>query len=127
MCKSTPICWILAAFLTLGLAAGAACKQTPDEPATSSASYRQRHDFESLSRLLGHIRLGMTRAEVERLLGPPTYSPIEGQYYYVAADRRTPEGTPVGLVVDYRRTDPRSGEEIASGRLETFWLGPIGE
>lgn len=120
-------CWTLTGLLALGLAAGAACRTAPAEPAAASASYRQRHDFESLSRLLGHIRLGMTKAEVEKLLGPPTYSPIDGQYYYVAADRRTPEGTPLGLAVDYRRTNPRTGEEIASGRLETFWLGPIGE
>lgn len=127
MHQSNLTCWTLTVCLALGLAASDACRTAPGEPAAASASYRQRHDFESLSRLLGHVRLGMTKAEVEKLLGPPTYSPIEGQSYYVAADRRTPEGTPVGLVVDYRRTDPRTGEEIASGRLETFWLGPIGE
>jgi hypothetical protein len=109
------------------LTLAAACTRAPAEPAASSASFREKHDFESLSRLLGHLRLGMTRAEVEKLLGEPTYSPIEGQYYYHTSDRVTPEGTPVGLVMDYRRTNPRTGEEIASGRLETFWMGPIGE
>jgi hypothetical protein len=69
----------------------------------------------------------MTQAEVEQLLGPPDYSPIEGQYYYALSDRKTEEGTPVGLIIEYRRINFRTGETVGSGKLESLTLGPIGE
>lgn len=103
------------------------CAPDIHDPAEISARFRQEHRYETLSRLLAHLRLGMTRAEVEKLLGPPDYSPIDGQYYYHTSDRQTAEGVPIGLVVDYRRTNVRTGEEIATGLLESFWIGPIGE
>jgi len=113
---------VIAAMFTLP-----ACPAKDGGPAGLSEAFQKNHDYESLSRLVGHLRLGMARAEVERLLGKPDYSPIEGQYYYAAADRRTPEGTPVGLIVEYRRMNVRAGREILSGRLESFTPGPIGE
>ena len=91
-----------------------------------SVRFREHHDCESLNRLAGHLHLGMSRAEVERLLGKPDYSPIDGQYYY-SSDRRTESGTPIGLIVEYRITDPRTATVTATGKLESFFLGPIGE
>lgn len=104
-----------------------ACPAKDSGPAKLSEAFQKNHDYESLSLLVGRLRLGLTQAEVERLLGKPDYSPIDGLYYYAAADRRTPEGTTVGLIVEYRRLNVRSGEEIVSGRLESFTLGPIAE
>lgn len=71
----------------------------------------------------------MLRSEVENLLGEPDYSPVEGQYYY-ASDREVypQNGTanqvkvPVSLVVDYRN---QLGE--ITDKLQTFWMGPLGE
>jgi hypothetical protein len=104
-----------------------ACQAKKDGTVLASESFKKNHDYESLNLLVGRLRLGFARAEVERLLGPPDYSPIDGLYYYAAADRRTPEGTTIGLIVEYRRLNVRSGEEVVSGRLESFTLGPIAE
>jgi hypothetical protein len=57
----------------------------------------------------------MPRVEVERMLGAPDYSPVEGQYYY-SSDRHNQ-----GLVVDYRL------DGQMTDRLQDFTLGPIGE
>jgi len=70
----------------------------------------------------------MPRSEVEALLGPPGYSPVDGQYYY-SSDREVSVGDDLplaryGLVVDYR--DYHSGYELTN-RLQIFTLGPIGE
>jgi hypothetical protein len=102
------------------------CTSGPDKISHLSARYRERHEYESLSRMLGNLRLGMPQAEVERLLGKPDYSPIEGQYYY-SSDRRTASDTPIGLIVEYRTTNPRTSEVTVTGKLESFFLGPIGE
>lgn len=77
--------------------------------------------------LLSRIRLGMTRPEVEKLLGPHDYSPIEGHYYYALSGRKTEEGTPVGLIVEYRRVNVSTGEMVETGKLESLSRGPIGE
>jgi len=34
---------------------------------------------------------------------------------------------PVGLIVEYRITDPRAAEVTVTGKLESLFLGPIGE
>ena len=104
-----------------------ACPVKDDGLTGLSAGFQKNHEFESLSRLAGHLRLDMARAKIERLLGRPDYSPIAGQYYYASSDRKTAEGTPVGLIVEYRRMNVRAGEEIMTGRLESMFLGPIGE
>ncbi len=103
------------------------CGPRPDALSKLSASFRKNHDFQSLNSLAGHLKLGMPRAEVERMLGDPDYSPIEGQFYYASKDRKTGKGTPVGLIVEYRRTNPKTGEVVETGRLESLYLGPIGE
>ena len=119
---------MIAAWLCLiTLSILSSCQPAVPGPAEAGRAFRQQHDYENLQKLLGRLRLGMSKSEVELLLGQPDYSPIEGQYYYHTSDRVTPEGTPIGLVVDYRRTNVRTGEEIQSGKLESLWLGPIGE
>ena len=103
-----------------------ACASEQKDISRRSVHFREHHDCESLSRLAGHLHLGMPRIEVERLLGKPDYSPIEGQFYY-SSDRKTSAGTPVGLIVEYRITDPRTAEVTVTGKLESLFLGPIGE
>ncbi len=113
-------CLVLTAFAS-------ACVSKSEPLPKLAAGFQKNHDYQSLTLLLSHVRLGMTRDEVEKLLGRPDYSPIEGQYYYGLSDRNTEEGTPVGLIVEYRRVNYRTGESIASGKLESLTLGPIGE
>jgi outer membrane protein assembly factor BamE (lipoprotein component of BamABCDE complex) len=92
----------------------------------ASEHYKNHRDFASLETLVNSFHKGMQRSEVERLLGLPDYSPIEGQYYYssdrsVYSDDQDREVT-VGLVADYR---DEKGE--VTDRLQEFWLGPMGE
>jgi hypothetical protein len=71
---------------------------------------------------LHKLKLGMSRAEAEALLGAPSYSPSPGQFYYSTGDGCRVETedrafeVPCGFVVQY------SGQ-----RLETCWWGPIAE
>ncbi|MGD8912878.1 MAG: hypothetical protein PVI97_06705 [Candidatus Thiodiazotropha sp.] len=88
--------------------------------------YRQHRDFASLETIYNGFYKGMGRMEVERLLGEPDYSPIDGQYYY-SSDRSVysddqAKDVNLGLVVDYRDVNGEITE-----RLHEFWLGPIGE
>lgn len=70
----------------------------------------------------------MSQGAVERLLGAPDYSPIEGQCYY-SSDRRNAEGVTIGLVVEYRKTEYRKDgiHTTLTGKLESFTLMAIGE
>lgn len=91
----------------------------------ASRSYKANRDYASLEAIHGQLATGMDRAEVDRLLGEPDYSPIAGQYYYssdrrVSADGR--DNVPVGVVVDYR-----SEGGAVTDTLREFWIGPIGE
>lgn len=97
---------------------------TPVERA--STSYKHDKDFNSLEIISKNLSKGMQREEVERLLGEPDYSPIDGQYYYSSNQSSTAEDQgredPLGVVVDYRDEDGTITET-----LQEFWLGPIGE
>jgi len=43
-------------------------------------------DYKSLEILADSIELGMTKIDVEKLVGAPHYSPAEGIYYYFSSD-----------------------------------------
>lgn len=113
--------------VALALGILVACGSRTRTPAELSSAFQRDHDFRSLTGLLSHLTLGQSQAEVERLLGKPTYSPIDGQVYYATSNRETEDGTPVGLILEYRRTNPRTGQTLAMGKLESIYLGPIGE
>jgi len=111
--------------------------------------YRESHDYYSLTRLLPYLDLRRrTRAEVERLLGQPSYSPMPHLSYY-PTDRTAaiacPEGAvpeeescltkdskrvepvhsfPVVLVVSYVESE---GQPHPEDRLDSISLGPVGE
>jgi hypothetical protein len=111
--------------------------------------YRESHDYYSLTRLLPYLELRRrTRAEIERLLGTPAYSPMPHLSYY-PTDRTVavacPEGSlpeeescatrdskqvsplhsfPVILVVSYLESE---GQPYADDRLDSILLGPVGE
>lgn len=95
--------------------------------ALASASYKQRGDAASLLILFGHLKVGMPRKDVERLLGRPNYSPTEGQYYYgsdasCSHDVENPSA-PCGVVVDYRKPPEYTPTEY----LQSCWFGAIAE
>ena len=102
--------------------------QESEQVERAGSSYRIHKDYASLELISKHLHRGMSRSEVESLLGEADYSPIEGQYYY-SSDRREAVGSgkelryiTVGLVVEYR---DEQGE--LTGQLQSFWLGRIGE
>jgi outer membrane protein assembly factor BamE (lipoprotein component of BamABCDE complex) len=92
----------------------------------ASANYKQDRDYTSLEIIYKNLSKGMQRKEVERLLGEPDYSPIDGQYYYSSNRSAYAEDqgreVAIGVVVDYR---DRNGD--ITEKLQEFWLGPIGE
>ena len=76
------------------------------------------------------IRLGMDRAELEALLGPPDYSPAQGQYYF-STGGDCPLGVDghaasCGVVASFAASDDGDGAP-AAGTLEACWWGAIGE
>lgn len=91
-----------------------------------SAKYRHDKDYKSLEVIFKNLYKGMQRNEVERLLGEPDYSPIDGQYYYSSNksvySKIQERKVPFGLVVDYRN---RNG--VITETLQNFWIGPVGE
>lgn len=123
--------WIVLALSGLVLQAGCSGPHLAgDEKRTVAVAkrYRANRDCDSLTRLISKLKLGMKRQEVEKLLGPPEYSPTEGQYYY-GSDRRDDKGATMTLVVDYRVTE-YPGDDIRTrltDRLQSFFFGPVGE
>ena len=90
----------------------------------ASRQYQAGRSYRSLVTLHAALELGMPRDQVEGLLGPPEYSPIDGQVYYGSDARdesRDPPAT-IGLVLDYRDS---TGTDL--GTLQSIHLGPIGE
>ena len=81
----------------------------------ASHRYKQDRDYASLETIAHSLRTGMSRAEVEALLGSPDYSPTDGQYNYSSSRENHI------LVVDYRI------DERVTDRLQSFDLMTIGE
>lgn len=108
-------------FVAIVLLAGCGAPTLDD----ASRSYKANRDYASLEMIFGRLSPGMDRSEVERLLGEPDYSPTDGQFYY-SSDRRdtdeNPDGSPVGLVVDYR-----DGDGAVTDTVRDVWIGSIGE
>ena len=111
---------LLAVLLAAGVA-GAAPKGYAPRVERARVNYRAKRDFASLSVLHGQLRRGMSRADVERLLGPPDYSPNPGEDFYSTEKKERPSGgddaapATVGLLLDYRDKDGN-----VTDRLHTF-------
>ena len=81
----------------------------------ASTRYKQDRDDGSLQTIARALHAGMTKTEVESLLGPPDYSPTPGQYNYSSTERNRI------LVVDYRL------DTQVTDRLQHFELMTTGE
>jgi negative regulator of genetic competence, sporulation and motility len=115
---------LLQSILLSSLLVGCFAGLSPIEKA--GESYKQNKDYASLKDIHSGLFKGIGRNAVERLLGEPDYSPIDGQYYYSSdyskySEERERE-VAVGLVVDYRDRNGRTTE-----RLQEYWLGIINE
>ena len=77
--------------------------------------------------VLSSIHIGMTRAQVEALLGKPGYSPTDGQDYYGIGGEckgETERFIPCTLVIEYRDTSDRPKD---TGRVTGCFWGWVGE
>jgi len=108
---STPRVWAPLAALAVLVLLAASCASALER---ASHRYKQDRDFASLETITRSLRVGMSKVEVEALLGPPVYSPTDGQYNYSSTreDRL--------LVVDYRLDDQ------ITDRLQHFDLMTVG-
>ena len=80
----------------------------------ASARYKKDREFASLETITRSLHTGMNKAEVEALLGPPDYSPTDGQGSYSSSERSRI------LIVDYRLNDQ------VTDRLQHFELMTVG-
>jgi len=92
-------------------------------------SYKTNRDYTSLQLIYKKLSNGLSRTEVDSLLGKPDYSPTEGQYYYLSDQKVPPEKNmesdltvPVGIVIDFR---DKNGDETKY--IQGLSIGPIGE
>lgn len=113
------------AAVTLLAMSASACQPTRPAPGCSI----EGPDDLVPSQVLG-IRLGMSHAELEALLGPPDYSPAEGQYYF-STGGDCPLGSEgqvasCGVVASFAASDDGDGAK-GSGSLAGCWWGAIGE
>jgi len=83
------------------------------------ASYRQRHDYESLAFIQTHLAQGVPRERVLEWLGEPDFSSDTGKDEY-ASTSTNEAGAPLGLTIDYA-----DGQGQLTDRVQRNLLGPI--
>jgi len=92
----------------------------------AARSYRSNHDYASLKTIADHLVKGMSKQEVEKLLGLPEEGPSSGIFiYWSDRDEYMEEvnrKVNVALVVYYF---PLMGEVTST--LDRWHLGPISE
>jgi hypothetical protein len=143
--------FLLSVMLVLS-ACGSPCAESDEACLTGELSehYRQNHDYKSLVSLSPFMDLhDMTRADVEQMLGAPSYCPTLDQCYYptgemiqtmcgegtepdgetcrnpTTGDEMPPLRFPLILVLRYRLTG--NAKPADADPLSGFWLGPVGE
>ncbi|MBS8226968.1 hypothetical protein DYI42_12060 [Vannielia litorea] len=94
------------------------------ELAAAAESFRDNRDAASLEAVSARIGPGTKRSEVEELIGPPTYSPVDGVAMYASNDRQQvgERDLTLGLIIDYRDADAKLTDSV-----QTISYGPIGE
>lgn len=119
--------WVAVALLPLAGLCCAGCR-----PSAGSAGCTVEGPARLVPENVKRIHLGISRAELERILGEADYSPAEGQFYFSTggecpledADREAP----CGVVAEFRRTthDATLGR-VPTDSLQSCWWGGIGE
>jgi hypothetical protein len=146
--STSPVLLLLALTIILSACVGAAPQAVPTaDRAELGRHYRLYHDYESLVALIPTLdTYRMTRADVEGLLGEPTFCPVQDKCLYSTGrmiSASCPEGSLPGdnicrvestgkeipplrfalmLAVNYE-----PGNLGASARLIGFFLTPVGE
>jgi len=104
----------------------AACADPGAALANASRSYQERGDYASLKILAERLQKGMTRHEVEALLGPPGLEPGGGHSVYGSDRKEQPSWADrelfVALLIEYTDANGTVTDEVQSWELR-----PIGE
>jgi hypothetical protein len=111
-------------FAAAGLVAG--CTPSPPE---SESFCEIAGPAEKVPEIIGKIRRGMSKAEVDHIFGEQGYMPTAGQYsYHTGGDCQYEPGHfgPCGFVLEWRRVDAQLNITYLHG-LESCWWGGIGE
>jgi phosphoserine phosphatase len=87
-----------------------ACENTSTPLERAAQAFLQEQDVKSLRRLAARMQRGMSRHDVEALLGQPVFSPLPRQYHYATTDSHV-------FVLDYRN----KGGEVTD-TLQGFWI-----
>lgn len=122
-------------FVTHGCGASAEGRLTlPEKISAASEEFRRSQSHDSLAVIFEYLQVGMSRDQVEYILGQPHYCPDKGVCYYYS-DRFVPSPkpgleSPVVLGVDY--LGPKIAEDGDRDRevtsvLQEKYFGPIGE
>jgi hypothetical protein len=88
--------------------------------------YAATADYASLRKLAGHLKEGMSREEVEALLGGAGYSPIDGQCVY-GTDREELVEEPGVKWTVYLVLAFRDSRRNATDELQGWGFHPLGE
>ena len=110
------------AALMLSAVCGASCARAPGLPGCTIDG-----PLSLLPASVKQVRLGMSKAELERLLGQATYSPIDGQYYFTTGGECPLEATgrhaACGVIAEFRRAP----DYRVTDALQSCTWGAIGE
>ncbi|WP_086930275.1 hypothetical protein [Agarilytica rhodophyticola] len=92
--------------------------------ARESANYSTEKSLAQIQAVHNKLSIGMTKQEVDALLGNPDYSPEDGKYYYASSEKlylsSEEKELSVGLVIEYRNKDGSVSES-----LQNFWVGAL--
>lgn len=76
------------------------------------------------------VKLGMSKLELENVLGEADYSPSDGELYFSTGSDCPLEDTgrlaPCGVVAKFR-DDRSGGDPVLTESLQSCWWGAIGE
>ena len=113
------------AIMLLSAVIAVACESGNVEPAGCDVGDPREH----LPSKVKNVRLGMTKAELEAVLGTADYSPIEGQYYFSTEGECRHEGVDevagCAVIAEFRKFSP--GSDVLTDSLQSCYWGAIGE
>jgi hypothetical protein len=93
----------------------------------AAASYREHHDYASLRQAVAALRLGTSRSDAARLLGPPSDCAAGGDPCHYVSERVNDAGLPLGVSLEYRvaNTGKDGTETITTDRVQALMFGPV--
>jgi hypothetical protein len=133
MLKAYRVARAIVVAVAAGVAAGCAHSTSTAHEASlreTREHYQRTLDLGSLQTLASHLRLGMSKATVEGLLGPGLCV-VQGREFPGSQCRyesgHQQHGFTVALQVDYHYFSPETRDDVYTGRVERYFLGPIAE